>query len=60
VVTLQLAILAAVGVPWCGRVAVPAGRIDSRSCRYALVAIPAIAFWRSTMNLQGHAKVAPR
>jgi CPA2 family monovalent cation:H+ antiporter-2 len=56
VVTLQLAILAAVGVPL---VAVTLPFLPSY--RFALlplvlVAIPAIAFWRSTMNLQGHAK----
>jgi monovalent cation:H+ antiporter-2, CPA2 family len=56
VVTLQLAILAAVGVPL---IAVTLPFLPSY--RFALVplvlvAIPAIAFWRSTMNLQGHAK----
>jgi CPA2 family monovalent cation:H+ antiporter-2 len=56
VVTLQLAILAAVGVPL---VAVTLPFLPSY--RFALlplvlVAIPAIAFWRSTMNLQGHAR----
>jgi CPA2 family monovalent cation:H+ antiporter-2 len=56
VVTLQLAILAAVGVPL---VALTLPFLPSY--RFALVplvlvAIPAIAFWRSTMNLHGHAK----
>jgi CPA2 family monovalent cation:H+ antiporter-2 len=56
VVTLQLAILAVIGVPL---VAVTLPFLPSY--RFALVplvlvAIPAIAFWRSTMNLQGHAK----
>jgi CPA2 family monovalent cation:H+ antiporter-2 len=56
VVTLQLAILAAIGVPL---VAVTLPFLPSY--RFALlplilVAVPAIAFWRSTMNLQGHAK----
>ena len=55
-ITLQLAILAAIGVPM---VAVTLPFLPSY--RFALVplvlvAIPAIAFWRSTMNLQGHTK----
>ncbi len=55
-ITLQLAILAAVGVPV---VAVTLPFLPSY--RFALVplvlvAIPAIAFWRSTMNLHGHTK----
>jgi CPA2 family monovalent cation:H+ antiporter-2 len=56
VVTLQLAILAAVGVPL---VAVTLPFLPSYRFALlplALVAIPAIAFWRSTMNLQGHAR----
>jgi CPA2 family monovalent cation:H+ antiporter-2 len=56
VLTLQLAIFAAIGVPI---VAVTLPFLPSY--RFALfplilVAIPAIAFWRSTMNLHGHAK----
>jgi len=56
VVTLQLAILAAVGIPLIA-ISLP----FLPSYRYALiplvlVAVPAIVFWRSTMNLQGHAK----
>ena len=56
VVTLQLAILAVIGVPL---VAVTLPFLPSY--RFALVplvlvAILAIPFWRSTMNLQGHAK----
>jgi len=56
VVTLQIAILAVIGVPI---VAVTLPFLPSY--RYALVplalvAIPAITFWRSAMNLQGHAK----
>jgi CPA2 family monovalent cation:H+ antiporter-2 len=55
-ITLQLAIIAAIGVPM---VAVTMPFLPSY--RFALVplvlvAIPAIAFWRSTMNLQGHTK----
>ena len=55
-ITLQLAIVAAIGVPM---VAVTLPFLPSY--RFALVplvlvAIPAIAFWRSTMNLQGHTK----
>ena len=56
VLTLQLAILAAIGVPL---VAVTLPFLPSYRFALlplALVAIPAIAFWRSTMNLQGHAK----
>jgi CPA2 family monovalent cation:H+ antiporter-2 len=56
VLTLQLAILLGVGLPI---VAVTLPFLPSY--RFALlplvlVAIPAVAFWRSTMNLQGHAK----
>jgi CPA2 family monovalent cation:H+ antiporter-2 len=56
VVTLQLGILAAVAIPL---VAVTGPFLPSY--RYALVPlafvlIPSFAFWRSTMNLQGHAK----
>ncbi len=54
--TLQLAILAAIGVPL---VAVTLPFLPSYRFALlplALVALPAIAFWRSTMNLQGHAK----
>jgi CPA2 family monovalent cation:H+ antiporter-2 len=56
VVTLQLAILAVIAIPI---VAVTLPFLPSY--RYALaplalVAIPAVAFWRSAMNLQGHAK----
>ena len=56
VVTLQLAMLAAVGIPLIA-ISLP----FLPSYRYALiplvlVAVPAIVFWRSTMNLQGHAK----
>jgi CPA2 family monovalent cation:H+ antiporter-2 len=56
VVTLQLGILAAIAVPV---VAISLPFLPSY--RFALlplavVIIPAIAFWRSTMNLQGHAK----
>ena len=56
VVTLQLAILGAVAIPL---VAVTGPFLPSY--RYALVPlafvlIPAIVFWRSAMNLQGHAK----
>lgn len=56
VVTLQFAILIAVSVP------VVVGTLPFLpSYRFALVpfvliVIPAIAFWRSTMNLQGHAR----
>jgi len=56
VVTLQLAILAAIAVPL---VAVTLPFLPSYRFALvpvALIAIPAIAFWRSTMNLQGHAK----
>ena len=56
VLTLQLAILAAIGVPL---VAVTLPFLPSYRFALlplALVAMPAIAFWRSTMNLQGHAK----
>jgi len=54
--TLQLAILAVVGVPI---VAVTLPFLPSY--RYVLVpltlvAIPAVAFWRSAMNLQGHTR----
>ena len=56
VVTLQLGIIAAIAVPL---VAVTGPFLPSY--RFALVPlafvlIPAIAFWRSTMNLQGHTK----
>src|SRR5688500_11179743 len=56
VVTLQLAILAAIGVPL---VAVTLPFLPSY--RFALlplvlVVLVAIPFWRSTMNLQGHTK----
>ena len=56
VVTLQLAILAVIAIPI---VAITLPFLPSY--RYALVplalvAIPAVAFWRSAMNLQGHAK----
>jgi CPA2 family monovalent cation:H+ antiporter-2 len=56
VVTLQLAIIAAIGVPLVA-VALP----FLPSYRYALiplafVLVPAFVFWRSTMNLQGHAR----
>ncbi len=56
VVTLQVAILALVGVPL---VAITLPFLPSY--RFALVplaiiAVPAIAFWRSTMDLHGHAK----
>jgi len=56
VITLQLAILAAIGVPM---IAVTLPFLPSYRFALlpvALVAIPAIAFWRSTMNLHGHAK----
>jgi len=56
VVTLQLAILAVIAIPI---VAITLPFLPSY--RYALaplalVAIPAVAFWRSAMNLQGHAR----
>jgi CPA2 family monovalent cation:H+ antiporter-2 len=56
VFTLQGAILALVGIPI---IAIPLPFLPSY--QYALlplilVTIPAIAFWRSTMNLQGHAR----
>ena len=56
VITLQVAILAAVSVPV---VAITLPFLPSY--RFALVplvvvAIPALAFWRSTMNLHGHAR----
>ena len=56
VLTLQLAILGVVGIPI---VAITLPFLPSY--QYALlplllVTIPAIAFWRSTMNLQGHAR----
>jgi CPA2 family monovalent cation:H+ antiporter-2 len=55
-ITLQLAIIAAIGVPM---VAVMMPFLPSYRFALAplvLVAVPAIAFWRSTMNLQGHTK----
>jgi CPA2 family monovalent cation:H+ antiporter-2 len=56
VLTLQVAILAVVGIPI---IAITLPFLPSY--QYALlplilVTIPAIAFWRSTMNLQGHAR----
>jgi CPA2 family monovalent cation:H+ antiporter-2 len=56
VLTLQLAIIAVVGIPIV-TISLP----FLPSYRYALVplllaAVPAVAFWRSTMNLQGHAR----
>jgi CPA2 family monovalent cation:H+ antiporter-2 len=56
VLTLQIAILAVVGIPI---IAITLPFLPSY--RFALlplilVTIPAIAFWRSTMNLQGHAR----
>ena len=56
VVTLQLAILAAVGIPLVAVVLPFLPSYRFALVPLALVAIPAIAFWRSTMNLQGHAK----
>jgi len=56
VVTLQLAILAAVGIPLVAIVLPFLPSYRFALVPLALVAIPAIAFWRSTMNLQGHAK----
>ena len=56
VVTLQLGIIAAIGVPL---VAVTLPFLPSYRFAlvpFAFVLIPAIAFWRSTMNLQGHTK----
>ena len=56
VLTLQLAILAAIGVPL---VAVTLPFLPSYRFALlplALVAVLSIAFWRSTTNLQGHAK----
>jgi CPA2 family monovalent cation:H+ antiporter-2 len=56
VVTLQLGIIAAIAVPL---VAVTLPFLPSYRFAllpFALVLIPAIAFWRSTMNLQGHTK----
>jgi len=56
VVTLQLAILAVIAIPI---VAITLPFLPSYRfalAPLALVAIPAVAFWRSAMNLQGHAK----
>jgi CPA2 family monovalent cation:H+ antiporter-2 len=56
VLTLQLAIIAVVGIPIV-TISLP----FLPSYRYALVplllaAVPAVAFWRRTMKLQGHAR----
>jgi CPA2 family monovalent cation:H+ antiporter-2 len=56
VVTLQLAILAVVGVPLLAVTLPFLPSYRFALIPVALVTIPAIAFWRSTMNLQGHAK----
>jgi len=56
VVTLQIAILAVVGVPVLAVTLPFLPSYRFALIPVALVAIPAIAFWRSTMNLQGHAK----
>ena len=54
VLTLQLAILGAVGIPLVAIVLPFLPSYRFALVPFALVAIPAIAFWRSTMNLQGH------
>jgi len=56
VVTLQIAILAVIGVPLLAVTLPFLPSYRFALIPVALVAIPAFAFWRSTMNLQGHAK----
>ena len=56
VVTLRLAILAVVAIPLIAIVLPFLPSYRFALVPLALVAIPAVAFWRSTMNLQGHAK----
>jgi monovalent cation:H+ antiporter-2, CPA2 family len=55
-VTLQIAILGAVGIPLVAIVLPFLPSYRFALVPLAFVAIPAIAFWRSTMNLQGHTK----
>jgi CPA2 family monovalent cation:H+ antiporter-2 len=56
VVTLQLAILAVIAVPVIAIVLPFLPSYRFALVPLVLVAIPAVVFWRSTMNLQGHAK----